>query len=66
MSVGLALVPVLLMLALLQLMDSFKLVRLPAVLVALAAGAAAALLLLPVHDWALDASGLEVWSRKKP
>jgi len=61
-SVGLALVPVLLMLALLQLMDSFELVRLPAVLLAIAAGAAAALLLLPVHDWAIDASGLEVES----
>lgn len=58
MNASLALVPVLLMLALLQLMDSFKLVRLPAVLLAITAGAGAAVVLLPVHAWLLDASGL--------
>jgi len=57
-NASLALVPVLLMLALLQLMDSFKLVRLPAVLLAITAGAGAAVVLLPVHAWLLDASGL--------
>jgi RsiW-degrading membrane proteinase PrsW (M82 family) len=57
-NASLALVPVLLMLALLQLMDSFKLVRLPAVLLAIAAGAGAAVVLLPFHAWLLDASGL--------
>lgn len=51
MSIALALVPVLLLLALLQLMDSFKLVRLPAVLAAIAAGAGVALACLWLNDW---------------
>jgi len=50
MNVVLSLVPVLLLLALLQLMDTFKLVRLTAVAVALIAGAIAALLCLTLHD----------------
>jgi len=61
-SIGLALVPVLLLLALLQLMDSFKLVRLSSVLVAIAAGAAAAILLLPFHDWAMSVLNIGVRS----
>jgi RsiW-degrading membrane proteinase PrsW (M82 family) len=54
-STAIALVPVLLLLSLLQLMDSFKLVRLTSVLIAIAAGAAAAILLLPFHDWLIAA-----------
>jgi len=59
-SIGIALVPVLLLLLLLQLMDSFKLVRPGTVLVAIAAGAAAAVLLLPFHDWLIDVLHMEV------
>ena len=62
MSIGIALVPVLLLLLLLQLMDSFKLVRPGSVLVAIGAGAAAAVLLLPFHDWLIDVLGLSVRS----
>ena len=51
MNIVIALVPVFLMLALLQLMDSFKLVRLTSVLTAIGAGVVAALVLLPAHDW---------------
>jgi RsiW-degrading membrane proteinase PrsW (M82 family) len=58
MSVALAVVPVLLLLALLRLMDTFKLVRLGAVLTTIAAGAAVAIALLPLHAWLLDATGL--------
>ena len=50
MSVVLSLVPVLLLLALLQLMDSFKLVRLTGVAAAIGAGAGAAFLCLSLHD----------------
>jgi RsiW-degrading membrane proteinase PrsW (M82 family) len=45
-----ALVPVLVLLALLQLMDSFKLVRLRSVLIAIAVGAGTALASLMLHD----------------
>ena len=62
MSIGIALVPVLLLLLVLQLMDSFKLVRPGSVLVAIGAGAAAAVLLLPFHDWLIDVLGLSVRS----
>ena len=53
MNIALALVPVLLLLAMLQLMDSFKLVRLRVILVAIGYGAVAALYCLPLHDWLL-------------
>jgi protease PrsW len=59
-STAIALVPVLLLLALLQLMDSFKLVRLTSVLIAIAAGAVAAILLLPFHDWLIAALNIGV------
>ena len=51
MSILVALVPVLLLLLLLQLLDSFKLVRLGAVATAIAAGALAATGCLLFHDW---------------
>ena len=59
MNVVIALVPTLLLLALLQLMDSFKLVRLRSVIVAIAAGALAAIVCLTLHDainarWDID------------
>ncbi len=57
-SVAAALLPVLVFLAVLFLMDSFKLVPLRAVVVALCAGAVAALAALALHDWLLPASGL--------
>jgi len=60
MSIALALVPVLLLLALLQLMDSFKLVRLPAVLAAIAAGAGVALACLWLNDWLFGVLAAEV------
>jgi protease PrsW len=50
-NIGLALIPVLLLLALLQLMDSFKLVRPATVATAIAAGAGAAIACLALHDW---------------
>src|SRR5918992_4858202 len=50
MNIVVALVPVLLMLALLQLMDSFKLVRLTVVAVAIVAGAIAAAVCLSLHS----------------
>ena len=46
-----ALLPVVAFLALLRLMDSFKLVRLRMVVWAIGAGAAAAVLLLELHEW---------------
>lgn len=49
MNIVVALVPVLLLLAALQLMDSFKLVRLPAILAAIGAGAVAAFACLWLH-----------------
>jgi len=61
MNVVIALLPVLLMLALLQLMDSFKLVRITSVLTAIAAGALAAILCLTVQAWLIDASGVNLW-----
>lgn len=57
-SIAAALLPVLVFLAVLLLMDSFKLVPLRAVFVALCAGAVAALAALALHDWLLPASGL--------
>ena len=57
-SVAAALLPVLVFLAVLLLMDSFKLVPFRAVAVALCAGAVAALAALALHDWLLPASGL--------
>jgi RsiW-degrading membrane proteinase PrsW (M82 family) len=60
MNVVVALVPVLLLLALLQLMDSFKLVRLTSVAVALVAGAAAAVLCLSLHDVIVTAGGIDL------
>lgn len=60
MSVVLAVLPVLLLLALLQLMDTFKLVRLGAVLASIAAGVLVAIVCLPLHGWVLDASGIQL------
>jgi len=60
MSMFIALVPVLVLLALLQLMDSFKLVRAASVLGAIGAGAAVALACLPFHAWLIDASGVDL------
>jgi RsiW-degrading membrane proteinase PrsW (M82 family) len=57
-SVAAALLPVLVFLAILLLMDSFKLVPFGAVVVALCAGAVAALAALALHDWLLAVSGL--------
>jgi len=59
MNVVVALVPVLLLLALLQLMDTFKLVRLTSVAVALVAGAIAALLCLTLHDAIVARTGID-------
>lgn len=53
-----ALLPVFLLLAILRLMDSFKLVSLKAVATALAAGGVTALAALGLHAWLLPASGL--------
>ena len=58
--VAIALVPVLLFLGGLQLMDSFKLVRMKAVLTAIAAGGLAALLCILLHAWLAPATGLEL------
>lgn len=60
MNIAVALLPVLLLLALLQLMDSFKLVRASSVLVTIGAGAAVALVCLPIHAWLIDATGIEL------
>lgn len=57
-SVAAALLPVLVFLAVLLLMDSFKLVPFRAVVVALLAGAASAVAALAVHAWLLPVSGL--------
>jgi protease PrsW len=59
-SAAIALLPVLLLLALLQLMDSFKLVRLTSVLMAIAAGALVAFACLPLHAWLIDATGADL------
>lgn len=50
MNIAIALAPVLLLLVLLQLLDSFKLVPLRSVIVAIAAGAVAAVACLSLHD----------------
>jgi len=60
MTIVIALVPVLLFLALLQLLDSYKLVRLTTVLVAIAIGALMASLCLAFHTWLLDATGMKL------
>jgi RsiW-degrading membrane proteinase PrsW (M82 family) len=57
-NVALALLPVLLFLGLLVLLDSFKLVTMRQVLLALAAGGAAALAGGRLNAWLLDASGI--------
>jgi protease PrsW len=57
-NVALALLPVLLFLALLVLLDSFKLVSMRQVLLALAAGGAAAVLAARVNGALLDATGI--------
>ena len=56
--VAVALVPVLLFLAGLQLMDSFKLVRIRAVLTAIAAGGVAAVAAIAFHAWLFPVTGL--------
>jgi RsiW-degrading membrane proteinase PrsW (M82 family) len=60
MTIGIALVPVLVLLALLQLMDSFKLVKISSVLSTIAAGATVALVCLPIHEWLMDWSALDL------
>jgi RsiW-degrading membrane proteinase PrsW (M82 family) len=57
-NVAVALLPVLIFLGLLVFLDSFKLVSPRSVLVALLAGAAAALAGVQVNGWILDATGL--------
>jgi RsiW-degrading membrane proteinase PrsW (M82 family) len=57
-NVAVALLPVLLFLALLVFLDSFKLVSLRSVLVALLAGAVAALAGIEINAWLLDATSL--------
>ncbi len=57
-SVAAALLPVLVFLAVLILMDSFKLVPFRAVVAALCAGGVAALAALALHHWLLPESGL--------
>lgn len=54
MNIAVALLPVLLMLVLLQLLDSFKLVRLRSVAIAIGAGAIAAVVCLTLHEALLD------------
>ena len=60
MNTVIALVPVFMLLALLQLMDSFKLVRIAAVITAILAGAGAALVCLPLHEWFVETSGIDL------
>ncbi len=57
-NVAVALLPVLLFLGLLVFLDSFKLVSLRSVLVAVLAGGAAALVGAQLNGWLLDATGL--------
>jgi RsiW-degrading membrane proteinase PrsW (M82 family) len=57
-NIALALLPVLLFLGLLVFLDSFKLVSVRSVVVALLAGAAAAVAGMQVNRWLLDATGL--------
>ena len=60
MNTVIALVPVFMLLALLQLMDTFKLVRIAAVITAILAGAGAALACLPLHEWFVETSGIDL------
>ena len=60
MSIAVALLPVLLLLALLQLMDSFRLVRLGAVLGAILTGMGIALVCLALHAWFLARTGMDL------
>lgn len=60
MNIAIALVPVLLLLMLLQMMDSFKLVRLAVVIGSITAGAVVAMICLPLHAWLLDSTGLDL------
>jgi RsiW-degrading membrane proteinase PrsW (M82 family) len=55
-----AMVPVIAFLLLLQIMDSFKLVKPASVLTAILTGGVVALLCLALHDWVVDASGLDL------
>jgi RsiW-degrading membrane proteinase PrsW (M82 family) len=55
-----ALVPVVLFLAQLQVMDSFKLVRPASVFLAIGSGALAAVLCIPLHEWMIDETGLSI------
>jgi len=57
-NVAAALLPVIVFLVILYLMDSFKLVSLRTIVVALMAGAVCALAALALHAWLLPASGL--------
>ena len=59
MNIAVALVPVLLLLVLLQLMDSFKLVRFRSVAIAIGAGALAAIACLLLHDTILSRVDIE-------
>jgi RsiW-degrading membrane proteinase PrsW (M82 family) len=58
--VGIALVPVLLLLVLLQMMDSFKLVRPSTVIAAIAAGGIVAHVCIVLHEWMLDRTTIEL------
>src|SRR5215217_3643007 len=58
MNIALALMPVLLFVVLLQLMDTFKLVRPAAVAIAISAGALAAVACLASHDWLIASTGV--------
>jgi len=60
MSVALAIFPALLLLLLLQLMDTFKLVKVAAVLASIAAGVLVALVCLPLHSWLNDATAMHL------
>ncbi len=55
----LALVPIVIFLVDLQLMDSFKLVRPGAVVLAMCAGGLAALACVPLHDWLLTTAAID-------
>jgi RsiW-degrading membrane proteinase PrsW (M82 family) len=60
MTIAIALVPVLLLLALLQLLDSFKLVRLTSVVTAIAVGLLMAIVCLAFHSWLLGVTGMKL------
>jgi protease PrsW len=59
-NAAIALVPVLGFLLLLQVMDSFKLVRPASVLTAILSGAGVALVCLGLHEWFVEASDIDV------